>query len=76
MEADPMTSPGISSKLIALNYDLHTGSSMGKIGKILAFLASLIAVGLPVTGFIIWLKKGNKTSKQNKAIAKGISSGI
>ena len=76
MEADPMAAPAISSKLIALNYDLHTGSSMGTTGKILAFLASLIAAGLPVTGFIIWLKKKNKKSKQNKATAKGINVAI
>lgn len=76
MEADPMASPSISSKLIALNYDLHTGSSMGMVGKILAFLASLIAVGLPITGFIIWLKKGKKTAKQNTAMAKSTTSGI
>ncbi|MEJ5993208.1 PepSY-associated TM helix domain-containing protein [Pedobacter sp. Du54] len=74
MEADPMASAGISSKLIALNYDLHTGSSLGMIGKILAFLASLIAAGLPLTGFIIWLKKGKKTAKQNKTITKSITS--
>lgn len=76
MEADPMASPEISSKFIALNYDLHTGSSLGTIGKLLAFLASLIAAGLPITGFIIWLKKGKKTAKQNKVMTKGITSGI
>ncbi|TCC90154.1 PepSY domain-containing protein [Pedobacter frigiditerrae] len=63
MEADPMAAAGITPKLIALNYDLHTGSALGMFGKILAFLASLIAAGLPITGFIIWIKKGKKSEK-------------
>lgn len=45
----------------ASNYDLHTGRFFGLFGKIIAFLASLIAASLPITGFIIWLKKKKKT---------------
>ena len=71
MEADPMAAAGLGPKLIALNYDLHTGSSLGTFGKILAFLVSLIAAGLPITGFIIWLKKGNKTGKTSQVLTKG-----
>ena len=48
-------SPGM--KINDLNYDLHVGQAMGFIGKMLAFLASLICASLPVTGFIIWLGK-------------------
>lgn len=48
----------------ATNYDLHTGKLLGLPSKILAFLASLIAASLPVTGFIIWLKKRKKTAKK------------
>ncbi|WP_316784623.1 PepSY-associated TM helix domain-containing protein [Pedobacter frigiditerrae] len=70
LEADPMATTGLTPKLIALNYDLHTGSVFGMFGKVLAFLASLIAVGLPITGFIIWLKKGNKASVSQKLVAK------
>ncbi|SHM39009.1 PepSY-associated TM helix domain-containing protein [Flavobacterium saccharophilum] len=47
----------------ASNYDLHTGRFFGLFGKIIAFLASLIAASLPVTGFIIWLKKKKKKKK-------------
>ncbi len=46
------------AKLIAMNYDLHTGSVLGITGKILAFFAGLIAAGLPITGFLIWWKRG------------------
>ncbi len=51
----------IGSKLIAMNYDLHTGSVLGLTGKILAFLGGLIAASLPVTGFLIWWKRGRST---------------
>lgn len=50
----------LGQKVIAMNYDLHTGSVLGLTGKILAFFAGLIAAGLPVTGFLIWWKKGKR----------------
>lgn len=53
----------------ASNYDIHTGSFFGFFGKIIAFFASLIAASLPITGFIIWLKKKKKKKKtQIKAV--------
>lgn len=58
--SDPMSATEITPKLIALNYDLHTGSALGLIGKVLAFVASIIAASLPVTGLIIWLRKSYK----------------
>ncbi|WP_316805423.1 PepSY-associated TM helix domain-containing protein [Pedobacter nototheniae] len=48
----------------ATNYDLHTGKLLGLPGKILTFMAGLIAASLPVTGFIIWLKKRKKPAKK------------
>ncbi|MDQ6469867.1 PepSY-associated TM helix domain-containing protein [Flavobacterium sp. LHD-80] len=51
----------------ASNYDIHTGRFFGLFGKIIAFLASLIAASLPITGFIIWLKKKKKTKKKSPA---------
>ncbi|PTS97732.1 PepSY domain-containing protein [Pedobacter sp. HMWF019] len=50
----------ITAKIIALNYDLHTGSAVGLPGKFIAFLSSLIAASLPVTGLLIWLNKKNR----------------
>ncbi|MXV14610.1 PepSY-associated TM helix domain-containing protein [Hufsiella ginkgonis] len=41
-------------KLNAMNYDIHTGAIGGLAGKALAFIASLVAASLPVTGFLIW----------------------
>ncbi|WP_159441038.1 PepSY-associated TM helix domain-containing protein [Pedobacter caeni] len=50
----------LGTQLISMNYDLHTGSALGLTGKVLAFLAGLVAAALPVTGFLIWWKKGKK----------------
>ncbi|UAY52488.1 PepSY-associated TM helix domain-containing protein [Ferruginibacter albus] len=47
-------------RLIYMNYDIHVGAIGGIPGKIIAFLAALIAASLPVTGFIIWLGKRRK----------------
>ncbi|WP_239495036.1 PepSY-associated TM helix domain-containing protein [Pedobacter yulinensis] len=55
-----------ADKAEALNYDLHTGQLFGLPGKILACLASLTAASLPVTGFIIWWKKGRKRKPRTR----------
>jgi uncharacterized iron-regulated membrane protein len=38
-------------------FGIHTGSIFGIFGKIIVFLAVLIAAGLPITGFLIWYRK-------------------
>lgn len=59
LDQDPaFAALGTVSKLKAMNYDLHTGSAFGFWGKLLALISGLIAAGLPVTGFLIWYKKG------------------
>lgn len=50
-------------KFLEMNYDIHVGAIGGIYGKIIAFIASLIAASLPVTGFIVWLGKKKKRSK-------------
>ncbi len=47
-----------AQKLYRMNYDIHIGSIAGITGKIIVFLISLILASLPVTGCIIWWKKG------------------
>ncbi len=55
-------------KLISMNYDIHTGAVLGIWGKILVFLGGLVAAALPVTGFIVWLKKSRiKKTPSEKA---------
>lgn len=56
--------------LEASNYEIHTGRFFGVFGKIVAFLASLISASLPVTGFIIWLKKKKKTNNSKNLLYK------
>jgi uncharacterized iron-regulated membrane protein len=50
-------------RLIGMNYDIHVGAIGGIIGKIIAFLISLICASLPVTGFLVWWNKRNKKEK-------------
>ncbi|MFV0484542.1 MAG: PepSY-associated TM helix domain-containing protein [Bacteroidales bacterium] len=46
-----------ADKLIRMNYDLHTGAIFGIWGRVLAFLASLIIAGMPITGYLMWWRK-------------------
>lgn len=48
-------------KLITANYDIHVGAILGIPGKIIAFIASFICGLLPVTGFLIWWGRNNKS---------------
>jgi len=50
----------MADKISRMNYDIHVGAVLGLPGKIMAFLASLIAASLPVTGFYIWWGRRNK----------------
>ncbi len=54
----------VADKLLRMNYDLHVGAVLGLPGKILAFFASLICASLPVTGFLLWWGRRNKTKKE------------
>jgi len=47
-------------QVMRLNYDLHVGSIGGLWTKTIAFLVCVICTSLPITGFIIWIKKKNK----------------
>ncbi len=45
------------NKLETTVYDVHFGSILGFTGRLLVFIASLIAASLPLTGFFIWWNK-------------------
>ncbi|SEM94221.1 Uncharacterized iron-regulated membrane protein [bacterium A37T11] len=49
-----------ADKLLRMNYDIHVGAIAGIPGKILAFLSSLTAASLPITGFMIWWGRKKK----------------
>lgn len=57
----------VADKIMRMNYDVHTGQILGLPGKILAFLGSLVAASLPVTGFLIWRGRRRKKPAAIKA---------
>lgn len=42
-------------------YSIHFGNILGFPGRLLMFFASLVVASLPITGFVIWLGKRNKS---------------
>lgn len=44
----------IPEKILRMNYDIHIGAIGGIVGKIIAFLISLLTASLPVTGILLW----------------------
>ncbi|PLK46374.1 PepSY domain-containing protein [Emticicia sp. TH156] len=59
-----------ADKLKHSNRDLHTGQNFGFAGKLLAFIASLFAASLPVTGFLIWYQRKYKKVSKKVSSAK------
>ncbi len=49
-----------AEKFIGMIYDIHVGKVLGFPGQILAFLASLIAASLPISGYFIFLGRNKK----------------
>lgn len=49
--------------VIRMNYDIHVGAIGGILGKIIAFLASLLCASLPVTGVLLWYGRRYKKKK-------------
>ncbi|MEM0940813.1 MAG: PepSY-associated TM helix domain-containing protein [Bacteroidota bacterium] len=52
-------------RIMRLNYPIHLGLIGGLPKKILAFIASLVGVSLPVTGFLIWYGRNKKKRRLN-----------
>jgi uncharacterized iron-regulated membrane protein len=44
--------------LRAMNYDIHVGQILALPGRLLACAASLIVASLPVTGALMWWRRG------------------
>ncbi|SFZ90207.1 Uncharacterized iron-regulated membrane protein [Flaviramulus basaltis] len=44
----------VADKILRMNYDIHIGAIGGIIGKIIAFLVSLLTASLPITGVLLW----------------------
>jgi uncharacterized iron-regulated membrane protein len=53
------------------SYEVHTGRILGIPGKIVMFLAGLVALSLPVTGFLIWRGKTKRSTVHGPQSAAG-----
>ncbi|OXA77939.1 PepSY-associated TM helix domain-containing protein [Flavobacterium frigidimaris] len=70
IQSDPYDKKTLGLKVVEMNYGIHTGQILDLPGKIIAFIASLIAAALPVTGFVIWYGRRKKSCKKIKGIKK------
>ena len=66
LQAQPHAGKSPGKKLSDMNYDLHTGLILGLGGKIIAFVVSLLAASLPVTGFLVWRGRHKKNRKPHR----------
>lgn len=57
----------VADKILRMNYDIHIGAIGGIVGKIIAFLVSLLTASLPVTGILLWY---GRTYKKKKGLVK------
>ncbi|MBU2949103.1 PepSY domain-containing protein [Tamlana agarivorans] len=53
----------LADKILRMNYDIHIGAIGGIVGKIIAFLVSLLTASLPVTGVLLWYGRNYKKNK-------------
>lgn len=49
-----------ADRLIHATLDIHEGRILSWPGRLLMFLASLFGATLPLTGFVLWLRRGRK----------------
>jgi uncharacterized iron-regulated membrane protein len=54
LKTEPYQQKSASQTFFGSSYEIHTGRILGIPGKIVMFLAGLVALSLPVTGFLIW----------------------
>jgi len=57
---------GTADKIARMNYDIHVGAVLGLPGKVMAFFAGLLCASMPVTGFMIWWGRKNKSRKKSR----------
>ncbi|AUC80750.1 PepSY domain-containing protein [Lacinutrix sp. Bg11-31] len=58
----------VADKILRMNYDIHIGAIGGIVGKIIAFLVSLLVASLPVTGILLWYGRNYKKKKSLDSI--------
>jgi uncharacterized iron-regulated membrane protein len=68
----PYEKESAGMKVRRLIYPIHTGSLYGWPTKIVAFVVTLFAASLPVTGTMIWLGRKKKAKKQLARMPAGV----
>ncbi|PTT01197.1 peptidase [Flavobacterium sp. HMWF030] len=63
VQSDPYHEKSLGLQVVEMNYGIHTGQILNLSGKIIAFIVSLIAAALPITGFVIWYGRRKKSKK-------------
>ncbi|MFG4000918.1 PepSY-associated TM helix domain-containing protein [Flavobacterium aquidurense] len=66
LQSQTFDKKSLGLQVVEMNYGIHTGQILDLPGKIIAFIVSLIAAALPVTGFVIWYGRRNKSCKKIK----------
>ena len=72
LKARPYESETKGMKIRRLIYPIHTGSAYGWPTKIVAFIVSLFAASLPVTGTLIWIGRLKKTKRKRKPVLRQV----
>jgi len=67
IESQPYGKKTLGLQIVEMNYGIHTGQILDLPGKIIAFIVSLLAAALPITGFMIWYGRKNKRRKKLRA---------
>jgi len=57
LKSESYKDKSFSQTFFGSSYEIHTGRILGISGKIIMFLAGLVALSLPVTGFLVWRSK-------------------
>jgi uncharacterized iron-regulated membrane protein len=60
LSVEPWQQKNFRQRFFGSDYEIHTGRILGLPGKIIVFLAALVVISLPVTGFLIWRGKRHR----------------
>lgn len=72
LRSRPYEKETTGSKVRRLIYPIHTGSLYGWPTKVVAFVVSLFAATLPVSGTLIWLGRKKKKKKAAAKVGVGV----
>ena len=60
LKANTFDDKNNGEQLRQINYDIHLGRIAGLPTKVIAFFVALICGSLPVTGFLIWIRRNKR----------------